>query len=318
MQRADRGLGPASAAAAASGDWRACDASRRSPPGRSGRPATWWADQPQLQGHAPATADATSRGSRAPTPRCCRSTVTPSTTTASRPPRPASPPRRRPVVDGPAGSALVLDWVDGQTWTDAVLDDAPTCRGRRGVPRAARRAAVRQRLRHVRGPAALPAGRARARVPAARRYVEFLPQCDADPYGARSPAAATVPCHNDLLAANMIDDGERLWLIDYEYAGNNDPCFELGNIWSESALANDQLEALVSAYYGGLGLQDRSSSPARPDVEVRLDAVGVHPGRRQPASTSTSGPGGWRSTSGPSPNSTAGTCPASDEVIRDD
>jgi thiamine kinase-like enzyme len=59
-----------------------------------------------------------------------------------------------------------------------------------------------------------------------------------------------MPCNNDLLAANVLDDGERLWLIDYEYAGNNDPCFELGNIWSESALANDQLDALVSAYYG--------------------------------------------------------------------
>ena len=46
-----------------------------------------------------------------------------------------------------------------------------------------------------------------------------------------------MPCNNDLLAANFIDDGERLWVIDYEYAGNNDPCFELGNIWSESDLA---------------------------------------------------------------------------------
>ena len=41
----------------------------------------------------------------------------------------------------------------------------------------------------------------------------------------------TVPCNNDLLAANFIDDGDRLWVIDYEYGGNNDPCFELGNIW---------------------------------------------------------------------------------------
>ncbi len=32
-----------------------------------------------------------------------------------------------------------------------------------------------------------------------------------------------------------MDDGKRLWLIDYEYSGNNDPCFELGNIWSEAA-----------------------------------------------------------------------------------
>ncbi len=40
---------------------------------------------------------------------------------------------------------------------------------------------------------------------------------------------ATVPCNNDLLAENYIDDGKQLWLIDYEYSGNNDPTFELGN-----------------------------------------------------------------------------------------
>lgn len=60
----------------------------------------------------------------------------------------------------------------------------------------------------------------------------------------------TVPCNNDLLSANMIDTGDTLHLIDYEYAGNNDPCFELGNIWSECHLDLDRLEALVGAYYG--------------------------------------------------------------------
>jgi hypothetical protein len=34
---------------------------------------------------------------------------------------------------------------------------------------------------------------------------------------------------------NFIEDGERVWIIDYEYSGNNDPCFELGNIWSSAA-----------------------------------------------------------------------------------
>lgn len=62
--------------------------------------------------------------------------------------------------------------------------------------------------------------------------------------------STTVPCNNDLLAANFIDDGERVWLIDYEYSGNNDPCFELGNIWGECGLSNDQLEELVTIYYG--------------------------------------------------------------------
>jgi thiamine kinase-like enzyme len=61
---------------------------------------------------------------------------------------------------------------------------------------------------------------------------------------------ATVPCNNDLLAANFIDDGERIWLIDYEYSGNNDPCFELGNIWGECGLSLDALAELIAGYYG--------------------------------------------------------------------
>jgi thiamine kinase-like enzyme len=61
---------------------------------------------------------------------------------------------------------------------------------------------------------------------------------------------STVPCNNDLLAGNFIEDGERVWIIDYEYSGNNDPCFELGNIWSECGLSADQLDELVTAYYG--------------------------------------------------------------------
>ncbi|MHB8190085.1 MAG: phosphotransferase [Ferrimicrobium sp.] len=72
-----------------------------------------------------------------------------------------------------------------------------------------------------------------------RRAMEVLPE-------------PTVPCNNDLLAENFIDDGERVWIIDYEYSGNNEPSFELGNIWSESNLSLDQLEVLVRSYYGRL------------------------------------------------------------------
>jgi thiamine kinase-like enzyme len=60
----------------------------------------------------------------------------------------------------------------------------------------------------------------------------------------------TVPCHNDLLAANFVEDGDRVWLIDYEYSGNNDPCFELGNIWRDNRLTTEQLEELVTNYFG--------------------------------------------------------------------
>ncbi len=60
----------------------------------------------------------------------------------------------------------------------------------------------------------------------------------------------TVPCHNDLLAANVVDDGDRLWLIDYEYSGNGDPYFDLGNTWTECGLDDDHLAEMVRAYAG--------------------------------------------------------------------
>ena len=59
-----------------------------------------------------------------------------------------------------------------------------------------------------------------------------------------------VPCNNDLLPGNFIDDGQKIWLIDYEYSGNNDACFEIGNVWAEAFLPIDALEELVSGYYG--------------------------------------------------------------------
>jgi thiamine kinase-like enzyme len=63
-------------------------------------------------------------------------------------------------------------------------------------------------------------------------------------------ARPTVPCHNDLLAENYIDDGRQLWLIDFEYSGNNDPCFELGNTCQELQYSPDQYEELCAAYFG--------------------------------------------------------------------
>lgn len=60
----------------------------------------------------------------------------------------------------------------------------------------------------------------------------------------------TVPCNNDLLAENYIDDGKMLWLIDYEYSGNNDPCFELGNTCQEQQYGEDQYAELCAAYFG--------------------------------------------------------------------
>ena len=56
--------------------------------------------------------------------------------------------------------------------------------------------------------------------------------------------------HNDLLPANIIDDGSKLWLLDWEYAGFNSPLFDLGGLASNSDLAPDMAEALLETYLG--------------------------------------------------------------------
>jgi len=55
--------------------------------------------------------------------------------------------------------------------------------------------------------------------------------------------------HNDLLAANVIDDGDRLWLVDWEYAGFNSPLFDLGGLASNSEMSVALREKLLEAYF---------------------------------------------------------------------
>ena len=55
--------------------------------------------------------------------------------------------------------------------------------------------------------------------------------------------------HNDLLAANFIDDGARLWLVDWDYAGFNSPLFDLGGLASNNELSAEQERWLLEAYF---------------------------------------------------------------------
>ena len=61
-------------------------------------------------------------------------------------------------------------------------------------------------------------------------------------------AAPSVTCHNDLLAANFIDDGERVWVVDWEYAGMGDPFFDLANFAVNNGLDEEGEAALLEAY----------------------------------------------------------------------
>jgi thiamine kinase-like enzyme len=65
-----------------------------------------------------------------------------------------------------------------------------------------------------------------------------------------------VPCHNDLLNANFIADGERLWIVDWEYAGMGDLFFDLANFSANHELSDDQNHELLQSYFGEVQEED--------------------------------------------------------------
>jgi thiamine kinase-like enzyme len=80
----------------------------------------------------------------------------------------------------------------------------------------------------------------------------------------------TVPCHNDLLAENYIDDGAQLWIVDFEYSGNNDPTFELGDTAQECGFDGDLRARLCEAYFG----EATPALLARMDLQAVIADVG--------------------------------------------
>jgi thiamine kinase-like enzyme len=155
------------------------------------------------------------------------------------------------IAFAPEVSVLVVRFVDGSTWSSAAVLD----------PANAERVGAVMRLLHA-GPRFVndfdmlelqPQYLALCQERDFRlpdRYLDFAEHVAAIREALAARPVATVPCNNDLLAANVIDTGARVWLIDYEYSGNNDPFFEVGNLWSEASGTPDDLERLVSAYVG--------------------------------------------------------------------
>jgi thiamine kinase-like enzyme len=96
-----------------------------------------------------------------------------------------------------------------------------------------------------------------------RNYLSILTEKDSNPFDVTLASLASKAArlehdlgpvtvvfgHNDLLAANLIDDGTRLWLIDWDYAGFNSPLFDLANLASNNALTPDLETALLESYF---------------------------------------------------------------------
>jgi thiamine kinase-like enzyme len=106
---------------------------------------------------------------------------------------------------------------------------------------------------------AIPAGY-RDRLPAVARIEQAV----------AAGALPAVPCHNDLLCENFIDDGTSLRIVDYELSGNNDPCFDLGNTAQEAEFDQELRAALCAAYFS----RDDARQLARMNLFALMSDVG--------------------------------------------
>lgn len=156
----------------------------------------------------------------------------------------------------PEVDALVLEWIDGRTFSAEDLDDSGTLEQ---VAATCRRLHAGTRFRRDFDMFALQRRYLDLVLSHGYRrpvdYPDFMPQADQIAAAMSLWPEPSVPCHNDLLPANIMTSrdgtGEvRMWFIDFEYAGNGEPSFELANICSEAHLGPDRLAELVAAYYG--------------------------------------------------------------------
>jgi thiamine kinase-like enzyme len=148
---------------------------------------------------------------------------------------------------------LVLDFVEGRTLSPE--DIRERAMQERIVPLLRR--VHRELPRHLRGPVLafwvfhVLRDYAHTLTDAGHRLAPQLPAWLAVAGRLERPVGAIdlVFGHNDLLAANFIDDGQRLWLVDWDYAGFNSPLFDLGGLASNSELSDADREWLLEAYF---------------------------------------------------------------------
>lgn len=82
------------------------------------------------------------------------------------------------------------------------------------------------------------------------RYYDYLPLMRRIEGVLSINALPLVPCNNDLLAANLMDQGDAIRVIDYDFSGMNDACFELGDLAVEGRYNPDQIVFLCEEYFG--------------------------------------------------------------------
>ena len=148
---------------------------------------------------------------------------------------------------------LVLDFIEGRTFAAEDVRDPANLERLVDMVRSCHRDIPR----YLRGPAAMfwvfrvVRDYAHTLNEGSSRHAPILP--DLLERAARLEATVgpieIVLGHNDLLAANFIDDGKKLWLVDWEYAGFNSALFDLGGLASNSEFSPEQAEQVLSLYF---------------------------------------------------------------------
>jgi thiamine kinase-like enzyme len=152
----------------------------------------------------------------------------------------------------PESGAFALEWIDGRTMSNGLVAADPIAPQR--IAASLRQLHAGPRFRDDFDMFRLTEFYLRVidersiRVP--QGYRDQLPKVALIEAALAARALATVPCHNDLLAENYILEGQRLRIVDYEYSGNNDPTFELGNTAQELGFDEARQEQLCAAYFG--------------------------------------------------------------------
>lgn len=164
--------------------------------------------------------------------------------------------------------AMVIRFIDGETYGEAEVRKAHA--SGRMVPLIRR---IHNEIpRHFQGPAlifwvfhairsyghVLRQGKSRM-IDALPRYLDINDELEK-----AAGESRIVFGHNDLLAANFIDDGKRLWVIDWDYGGFNSPWFDLANIASNNQFSAADEDALLEAYF---------ETPVGDAMRVRLKAM---------------------------------------------
>jgi thiamine kinase-like enzyme len=163
---------------------------------------------------------------------------------------------------------IIIDHVDGRTFSEADV--------RAELPRVAElvKTAHREVTKRLRGPALafwtfhILRNYVAALEEGGHRLASDLPRLAKVAERIESVVGPTeiVFGHNDLLPGNFIDDGEKLWLIDWDYGGFNSPLFDLANLASNNGLDDAGRDTLLEIYFG------RAPDDA---LRVKLQAMAV-------------------------------------------